>query len=240
MSEQDQAQDQGQNGDNKDSKKKKQRISLEDEFYGLRRILGLVETDTKLKTAAGEFSFTAEKLAIGTDMGNGADSLYEAQKKARALQLAASRLFKALHAQAKDILMELIRRAKVAFEKDPDMLETLGLNRRRRRSFGKWIAQSKIFFNRLLENPAALEQMAKYNTTLEELQAGKQLLLDTADAEAAHESAKAEAQRATELRNIAFNEFARWMAGFIKVMTVALEDDPQLKEKLGIVTPSKV
>jgi hypothetical protein len=49
-----------------------------------------------------------------------------------------------------------------------------------------------------------------------------------------------EAQEATEMRDKALDNLAKWISNFRAVAKVALEDNPQQLEKLGILARTKV
>lgn len=64
-------------------------------------------------------------------------------------------------------------------------------------------------------------------------------MVDAAEAaQRAQQSETGEAQEATQDRDAALDAIDDWMAIFIAIARLALEDDPQLLEKLGILERS--
>ncbi len=80
--------------------------------------------------------------------------------------------------------------------------------------------------------------MAKFNITEEKLLAGKQLIEETVSLNAAQEKEKGEAQQATVERDEALDALEFWLSDFFAIARIALEEKPQLLEKLGIVERS--
>jgi len=220
-----------------DKKKKKVRRTFEKQFNEVRNIIELSIKDDTLRQVAAEYGYPAERVAGLKSMFDETDGYYEAQKTAMAKQRAATRSFEEKKERATNTVRHHVDTAKLAFKSDPDMYDELGLNGRREKAFGAWAAQNKYFYGKILlaENVAI---MADFKVTQAELEAGRQQVMDTITAEIEGENSKAEAQKATELKYKSWNKLRKAVRKYINVMKEALEDDPQMKEKLGIVTPS--
>jgi hypothetical protein len=214
--------------------KKKQ--SFERELVQIGRGIDLSINDDTLNGYASEYGYSAERLNGLKTYYDETESAYETQQKALAKQRAATRLFVQNKGKAEARIAHLVATARLAFKNDPDTYDALGLRGKRKRAYGEWVAQNKHFFENLLI-PETAAQMTGYKVTMEEMQAGNQELLDTITADTAQENAKAEAQKATELKNKAWRRLKRAWRKYINIMKEALEDDPQMKEKLGIVAP---
>lgn len=216
--------------------KKRSRRTFEVQFSVIRNAIELSLTDETLKQVAAEYGYPAERIQKLKEMFDETETCYEAQKTARSKQRAATRKFEGLKTQATGIIRHLVDTAQLAFKNAPDTYDELGLREPREKAFGPWVAQSKYFFSKLLI-PANVAEMANYKVTQEYIEAGNQALLDTIKAETEGENAKAEAQKATELKNRAWRKLRGAMRRYLNIMKEALADDPQMKEKLGIVVP---
>lgn len=222
------------------SRSTRRRYTFERHFHQLRRALELAISDATLNGYASQFGYDNIRLAEGKAFSDALETAYENQKKARADQLEASQIFNEKKELAQASVRHMVQTARLAFKDDRAAYQSMGLGEARKKAYGDWLAQHKLMYNQLLSRPGAVEQIAKFNVTLEQIQAALAELLDSMEADKNHEHFKAESQKTTELKNRAFNDFSTWMRGFLKVMTVALENDPQMKEKLGIVTPMQV
>ena len=100
--------------------------------------------------------------------------------------------------------------------------------------------QHKYFYETILVQPDHIAQIAKYNVLQAQLDDGYNALLEAIDAASKKLNAKAEAQKATELKSKAWQKLILAMRKYHNVMKAVLEEDPQMKEKLGIVTPIEV
>ncbi len=223
-----------------DPKKFKKKTSLAREFQKLKRIHKLGSTDESLSGTGNSIGYTPERMAEAGQLAVKVDDLVGDQKATKSTQLKASRAFKLQFKKADGMTTLIVRTSRLAFEGNPDMIQALGLKGRRNLTLGDWLPQNKHLIKGLLGIPGALEQIGKFNTTQEDIETALQEVLLTEDLDRAHEKTKAEAQEATELKNKAYKEFYDWMTRYIKFMELALEDRPQMKEKLGIVTPSEV
>ena len=77
--------------------------------------------------------------------------------------------------------------------------------------------------------------MAKYNVTKKELDAAGLKIEEVSTLDEVVGQEMGDAQNATKQRDIKLDELNVWINEFEKVAKIALKDQPQLLEKLGIV-----
>ena len=83
-----------------------------------------------------------------------------------------------------------------------------------------------------------LDALAEFGITKQKLKETAQLVEDVQVKYNIQLKEKGEAQTATQLRNEALDALQEWMGDFISVARIALEDQPQYLEMLGVVKPS--
>jgi hypothetical protein len=90
------------------------------------------------------------------------------------------------------------------------------------------------FYNRLLADEQAAASVSKYAITREDLEKGRQKIVEADTAKTAHNVEMGEAQDATDSRDKEFVKLNDVVEELEIICTYALEDRPQLLEKLGI------
>ncbi len=122
--------------------------------------------------------------------------------------------------------------------KERGAFESLQLNGERKQSISGWIQQAKTFYTNALVSTSVKEALSKFTVSEEALNVGQAAILDVESKFNAQLKEKGEAQVATVSRDAAFDELQEWVAQYVAVARIALEDQPQLLEVLGIVEPS--
>jgi hypothetical protein len=183
------------------------------------------------------YGYDETRLNEGMALVTNTDTARTAQKNAIALKVQKTREASNLKYEADRIYLHFRVIGQEEFQDNLHLLDTLGLDDLRKMHFGEWREQTMRLYNNI-DTPGVLEGYAKHSITREDLEAGKQAVLDWEKAIADRNEAKAEAEKATELKNKAFKELLKWWRGFVKVVDVALQDDPQLKEQINIVVPA--
>jgi len=206
----------------------------------MREIVDLSLTDPTLKQYALDYGYSPERIGVGKTLYDETARLYENQKTKLAEWKAAVFRFNEKRAEADKTVMRIIEIARVAFKNDPVTFEALGLKGRRKQAYGDWEVQNKYFYNKILSMPEAIVQIATYTVSQAEMEAGQQQLMEVIALHPEVLNAKAEAQHATELKDKAFRKLKKWIRKYLNVMKEALEEIPQMKEKLGIITPEVV
>jgi transcriptional antiterminator len=112
----------------------------------------------------------------------------------------------------------------------------LQLKGNRKRDWAGWTAQVFSFYSRV--EAEGMVMMKKHGAKAEEVAQGKAMAEALMAIHQQKKSNAGDAQSATQKRDEALKALERWIADFKKVARVALQDDPQLLEALGIVVPS--
>lgn len=196
--------------------------------------------DPTLKQYADDYGYHPERVQGLYTLLSDVNKLYNGQMIAQGVLVEVQRLFREKFKIADGTIRDHVAVARMAFRKDPATYALLHLGERRKKTYGSWMEQNNNFYTTLLSLTDAVAQMTKYHVAQAELEAGQKELQEVSDAFEKKLNAKAEAQKATELKTKAWQKFKKAMSKFHNVMRVVLEEDPQMKEKLGMVTPIDV
>ena len=184
------------------------------------------------------FGYTAARMQELQDMLYEVEALkaekknFYGQKRALTKQMAADvNALKALY-------MEHLTVARFVFRKDAYMQDLLELRGKRKTDWAGWLAQANSFYTGA--EASALAVMKKNGVTAEEIAQGKAMADALRAAYQARKSNAGNAQSATQRRDEVLKTLDRWVSDYKKIARVALQDDPQLLEALGIAVPSRV
>jgi len=185
-----------------------------------------------------EYGYTPERMAIGENLQIEANNLNIAQKKEDGDQQAATKDLNDAVAAANKVYMPHLKIARIAFRKDPGRWVKLELGGQRKESQSGILGQIKVFYGNLLSDEEALTKMAEFGQTTEKLEAGSALVSGAETSLAIRKKEMGEAQAATKVRDKAIDELQEWYSDYIEIARLALVDQPQYLEMLGIISPS--
>ena len=135
--------------------------------------------------------------------------------------------------------MRSLKVARVAFKRNSGVATQLDLAGTRKKSLSGWMAQANQFYKNALGDKAILAELKEFGITEQKLRAGLAELAVIEQANLVQEKEKGEAQAATQKRDAALDELQDWLSDYLAIAKVALEDDPQLLEGLGILVRSR-
>ncbi|WP_289054034.1 hypothetical protein [Carboxylicivirga marina] len=185
-----------------------------------------------------EYGYTPEKLATGESLWNQASSLNMAQQKENGEQLAATEALNKSIDAANSVYMPHLKVARIAFRNNINYWAKLALKGRRQNTQSGWLGQTKVFYTNLLDDNLAIYKMAEFGQTREKLEAGLQLVLGVEENLATRKKEMGEAQDATKACDKAIDELQDWYSDYIGIARLALADQPQYLEMMGIISPS--
>lgn len=127
------------------------------------------------------------------------------------------------------------KKAKVVFRKDLEIMKRLNLDTAIPEAYVKWLEAIRKFYAEMLVDKVLQDKIARLKVTADDLNATNTLIsiLETTRSEYLKE--KGESQDATKSKDTAFSRLDDWMSEFYAVARIALEDNIQLLEALGVI-----
>ncbi|WP_282039506.1 hypothetical protein [Saccharicrinis aurantiacus] len=124
--------------------------------------------------------------------------------------------------------------AKIVFKNDGVNFVKLALQGMKSKAYVYKMETIRTFYRVALSDTNIQTKLARFMITPESLQESLSLLELTETNRAEYLNEKGESQEATRLKDIALQELDHWMSDFYQVARIALADQPQLLEVLGI------
>jgi len=188
----------------------------------------------EIADALAVYGFDAARMAEGAALLATAEDLQAVQKREYSEQYVATSALNNAFATADKVFSTHRKLAKLALRDEPEVQTRLMLNQHKKQALDPWLGQAGVFYKNILAEPELLAAMGKYNITAQILQEGQAAVVNVANLNADQEKEKSEAQKATQTRNEALDALDEWYVEFRTVARIALEDDPQRLEALGL------
>jgi len=208
--------------------------SLGDFLQDARILIGNSQTLTPITEVLGEYGYTPDRLAEGQNLLQTAEALSLAQRKEYGEQYEATQATQRAWEVADTAYQKTLRMARLVFAEDVQALAALKLTGPRHQSLAGWLDQAGFFYGNLLAHPGQKAALARFGYTPAKLAAEKALV----DAVVAQAQAQAketgEAQQSTVARDEAVKKLDQWVSELRTVLKVALRDDPEALETVGI------
>ncbi|MEL7360094.1 MAG: hypothetical protein AAFN40_26620 [Cyanobacteria bacterium J06560_6] len=187
-----------------------------------------------ISTALQGFGYTPTRLQIGRELYKALRNAQIQKSAAYGEQIGATAALNAAWDSARQQYMPLVQIARIAFKGDPATATELGLKGDRAKSLPRWLTQANQFYTNALASDTILTGLATFGITRKKLRAAQKTLQAVEAAAQTQEQAKGAAQRATQTRNAAMKALRDWLSDFIAIAKIALAQDRQLLESLGI------
>jgi len=182
-----------------------------------------------------ECGYTTERLQQGQAKFIEVDGMVNTQKLEYNEQYEASNIFYSEWKLAKKFFMRTLKFARIAFEGNTKILNDMRANKSRSKRYDVWRVDARAMYDTLLGDDSLINVMLEFGYSIEKLTAEYEDVkkLDTYYNNFMTE--KGEAQNSTLIRDEKLQELLVWRGRLVKVARLALEDQPQLLEILGIV-----
>ena len=194
-----------------------------------------VESQTEIATIMAEFGYDETLLTEGKTLLTKTRQAFDFNKKEDDETSEAYKNFTELKENLAKTYTLHRKKGKVIFRKEPTTLNKLALTGSLPTAYIKWLETVKKFYTVAAADSDIQSKLVRLKITTEELNGTIELITNLELARAEYLREKGESQDATKLKDSAFGEIDDWMSEFYAVAKIALEDNPQLLEALGLV-----
>lgn len=214
-------------------------FTSESKFLERSRIaLTNAETHTEIKPLLASFGMDAPKIAAGWVVYNNAKNSWESNQKEDAETNLASNVYKVAYDELQSLFKRHRDQCLIFFKKRPDFLIKLGVKGSFPVKYNEFFDKSKEFYTAIQKNTDIQEQLLLCKITPEivtDCLSKHQSLLAL---RAIYDKESGESQVSTQSKNADLLNLKVWMEDFDIIAKIALYDNPQLLEVLGILVRS--
>ena len=199
------------------------------------RLLIFNSSDPQIAAQLDTMGIDSDYISTGETLYNETMTLVEQQKKEYQEQNLAYDQFYVAKDQAEADYNRTLKLVKVLARADQDLQSRIGLNSGRVQAIGQWIDHAVNFYNALLNEADFLTRLDQFKVTTTRLNDEKAAIESLRTLRNQAISEKGQAQEATRLRNEKLDELEDYCSELKAIAQLALEQQPQLMEKLGIL-----
>ena len=197
-----------------------------------------VEKQSEIATIMAEFGYDETLLTEGKTLLTKTRQAFDFNKKEDDETTEAYKNFTELKENLAKTYTLHRKKGKVIFRKEPTTLNKLALTGSLPTAYIKWLETVKKFYTVAAADSDIQSKLVRLKITTEEINGTIQLITNLELARAEYLREKGESQDSTKSKDKAFGEIDDWMSEFYAVAKIALEDNPQLLESLGIFVRS--
>ncbi|WPP49915.1 hypothetical protein [Catalinimonas niigatensis] len=190
---------------------------------------------TRIQKKLAAYNYDRKKVLEGKSLLQEVQMLQSVKQDKYGKQFETADALKSQTQEVKSLYRKHVRSARLAFEKQRGIMEQLQLSGRRKGDVMGLLEQIYAFYSKI---EMFTEEMGKYNVGGEELTQAKAMVEAIYAIRQQQMQSKGDAQDATQKRDEKRRALQAWVAQFKRVARVALHDEPQLLEVLGIMVPS--
>ena len=192
--------------------------------------------NTAVKKALAQYGFNEARILEGKALLDAAEAWQLDQKDSYTIKSQLTQQLLEDEKALRTLYLDHLTIARFAFRDDLFWQRHLELDKKRWTDRAGMLSQIRTFYRRL--TPPAITTLKKFGVLPEDLERGKAMIEALQDILINRQNKRAEAQQATKNRNDSLDAWKDWRQKFTRVAEVALADDPQLLEALGIVVRS--
>mgnify|MGYP006886070977 CR=1 FL=1 len=192
-------------------------------------------SDSQIGILLGEYGYQTQKLSEGKALLEVADAMVKKQVAVHGSQKDSTARALAAEKTARVAYQNLAQVARAAFSRDKAKLAVLGLDNPMPKPLPLFITMATALFDNASHTAEIADILKSYGYNTDKLSKERGKIVELSAANQAQEAAIGSAQQATFEQNKAMEALDYWMGGFVKVAKVALREQPQLLEKLGIL-----
>lgn len=197
-------------------------------------IIHNTKNDPEILSKVAKFGYSLEKILEGEQLLRQAEELNKNSISKKGDKENLTDEFNKIYKEAKMVYSNFRKVAKAIFLKEKGKLEQLGLNDKVPQSYAGFISKCNILFENSLSDEEIKNRLSEYGYNEEKITKEREKINQLIEIYLRKESAKGDAQQLTVEKGKAFEKLHRWISQYIKIARIALSDNRETIEKLGI------
>lgn len=191
--------------------------------------------NTNIKSALGEYGYDDTSIKSGRTLYEEAYTLHDIQTREYGQQLFVTDELIQARAEANITYTRHLKLVCIALRSFPEMIGSLGLNRKTSCSLFGWLDEVDNFYKGIFNSSLQVKKaLDKYGLSKAKLRIGYEKM-KTVERKLNEQLKKdGEAHKSTKKRDEAFDEMNAWVMDFVEIASIALESKPQYLEILGV------
>lgn len=194
-----------------------------------------VELQPQIAATMAEFGYTSEAIAEGKALLTETQNIWNFNNQENNETREAYADFCEIENALDETYTLHRKKAKVIFRNEDIMLQRLALVGRTPKAFANKMSCMKTFYSEIIANEAIQAKLARLKFPKEEAEAGMSAITQVEAMRSTYLRETGESQEATQAKDAAFAKLDKWMQEFYAVAKIAMDDQPQLLETLGIL-----
>lgn len=211
----------------------------EEKFFERTRIalINAVQQEA-IKLALANFEYNAAKIAEGQKLYDSSKATWDLNIKEDAETENASAHYKSKYEAVEALFIRHRHQAQLFFKKDPDTLVKLGVKGRFPKTYREFFTKVQQFYTGIKADAQIQKEFNRIKIDAKVVVACIASIDELLKLRAEFDKEDGESQEATKQKNAAMIEMKEWMDDFDSIAQIALYDEPQLLESLGIFVRS--
>ena len=198
-----------------------------------------IKDDPFIKERILDYNFDDTRIEESVRLYEEAVKAESEKSKEYGEQLESRKIFEKIMDEADYIFKKHVDFVRLALRNDEEKSKKLFLSGKpKSKKITDTLKYMKEFYNRVLADEQVLSGVSRYAITKEDLEKGLEKIVEADTAKTTHNVEMGESQDATDQRDKSFNQLLFIIEELETICAYALEDRPQLLEKLGITVLS--
>lgn len=190
--------------------------------------------ETELLAVLGQYGYDEARLQQGKSLYDNAWIVWQEQKEHQTRRRAVGLAYSQTETRTNRAYIRSVKLCRALYKSDPVTYRALGLSGPRSKTFAGRVAQMRLFYTTILASPDILATLASHGISESQLQADFALVAALESARSQREVESGAVQGATQIRKQAISALDGWMRDFVAIARLALEEQPQRLEMLGL------
>ncbi|WP_439182237.1 hypothetical protein [Carboxylicivirga taeanensis] len=196
------------------------------------------ETNPIIKAALADYGLGEEEVGVGRELFNSTQSVWDANMKENAESTEASLDYTTSYNELQALFKVHRDKTLIYFKNRPELLVKLGVNGRFPRKYNDFFDKVRLFYSAIKMDPSLQGELNKIKLTPDVVDKCLALLQQLLAKRSHFDKELAESQDMTKNKNAALLALKEWMDDFYAIAKVALYDQPQILEALGVFVRS--